>query len=420
MKLLMMNQFFWPDSSATSQQLTDLATGLAQRGHEVHVLCSRGGYAEVESSGDAPPVTIHRVASVPFARGRLGRILSYASFYPLALWKALTLPRMDVVVSLTTPPLLSVVGTAVKALRGSRHYIWEQDIYPDVAVNLGVIKEGGVLDRGMGLLADGSRRHADGLLSLGECMTERLARRGVPRQQIYQTENWSNAQAITPRPRPGDPDQLVLLYSGNLGLAHDLDTFTQAMDALRDEDHFRFLFVGGGSRRAELEQFTQDRSLQSVEMRGYVRRDLLSEGLAMGDIGVVLQNDNCSGLVVPSKVYGIMAAGRGVLFIGPADATPALTIERHGCGWRVASGDVDGLVRLLRHLAAHPEEVRAAGERARLALEQHYDLPIAVDRMARILEGGDPMAALTNSYAPRTAMPAAMSPQERTARERAA
>ncbi len=397
MKMLFLNQFYWPDSSATSQQLTDLTTGLAERGHEVHVLCSRGGYSDIESNGEAPPVTIHRVASIPFARGKLGRILSYASFYPLALLKALTLPRMDVVVSLTTPPLLSLVGSAVKFFRGSRHYIWEQDIYPDVAVNLGVIKGGGLIDRVMGLLADSSRKHADGLLSLGECMTERLARRGIPRRQILQTENWSNARAITPLPRPGNPNDLVLLYSGNLGLAHDLDTFTQAMDALKDEDHFRFLFVGGGSRRSELLQFTKDRSLNSVELRGYVRRDLLSEGLAMGDIGVVLQYDNCSGLVVPSKVYGIMAAGRPVLFIGPADATPALTIERHRCGWRIASGDVAGLVSLLRHLAAHPEEVRLAGANARLALERHYDLPIAIDRMARIFEG---TAATTHTMPP--------------------
>ena len=324
---------------------------------------------------------------MPFARGKLGRILSYASFYPLALLRALTLPRMDAVVSLTTPPLLSLVGSFVKLLRGSRHYIWEQDIYPDVAVNLGVIRGGGIVDRVMGMLADTSRRHANGILSLGECMTDRLARRGIPRAQIHQTDNWSNARAITPMPRPGDPADLVLLYSGNLGLAHDLDTFTEAIEILRHEPRFRFLFVGGGSRRIDLQRFAEKASLTSIELRGYVRRDLLSEGLAAGDIGVVLQHDNCSGLVVPSKVYGIMAAGRPILFIGPDDATPAHIIRRHRCGWRVASGDANGVVTLLRHLATHPDEVHAAGTRARLALEQHYDLPIAIDRMARILEG---------------------------------
>ena len=388
MKILFLNQFFWPDSSATSQQLTDLATGLAQRGHDVHVVCSRGGYADIEARGDAPPVTIHRVAALPFARGKLGRILSYASFYPLALAKALTLPHMDVVVSLTTPPLLSVVGSIVKTTRGSHHYIWEQDIYPDVAVNLGVIQANGLLDKIVGLLADSSRRHADGLLSLGDCMTERLLRRGIDSKQIHLTENWSSAQTITPLPRPGDAADLVLLYSGNLGLAHDLDTFSQVIRELRHEPRFRFIFVGGGGRRAELQRFVDEHGLTSVEFRGYVPRDMLSEGLSLGDIGVVLQSGNCSGLVVPSKVYGIMAAGRPILFVGPAGATPALTIDRHNCGWHIDNGNVFALVQLLRHLATHPDEVRIAGANARIALEQHYDLPIAVERMVRIFEGG--------------------------------
>lgn len=418
MKLLFLNQFFWPDSSATSQQLTDLVTGLGRRGHEVHVVCSRGGYADVQACGDAPPATIHRVAALPFVRGKLGRILSYVSFYPLALLKALCLPRMDVVVSLTTPPLLSLVGSIVKAIRGSRHYIWEQDIYPDVAVNLGVIKANGVLDKAVGLLADSSRKHADGLLSLGDCMTARLLRRGIGSRQIHLTENWSSAQGITPLPRPGDAADLVLLYSGNLGLAHDLDTFAQAMLELQDEPRFHFIFVGGGGRRAELQSFVDTHHLSSVEFRGYVPRDLLSEGLSIGDIGVVLQNSNCSGLVVPSKVYGIMAAGRPLLFIGPADATPALTIDRHHCGWRIDNGDVSALVQLLRHLSSHPDEVRSAGANARLALEQHYDLPIAVERMARILEG----ATQTSSKHRISPSPAAF-PQptpELNAREKAA
>ena len=221
-------------------------------------------------------------------------------------------------------------------------------------------------------------------------------------------------------PRPGDPSHLVLLYSGNLGLAHDLDTFTRAMDELRDESRFRFIFVGGGGRRAELEQFVNEHALTAVEFRGYVRRDQLSEGLAIGDIGVVLQNDNCSGLVIPSKLYGIMAAARPVLFVGPADATVALTIQRHNCGWRIATGDVAGLAALLRHLLAHPEEVQTAGTNARKALEQFYDMPIGVSRMARILEGG------VNTPSERKALPfsspaAFLQPTpELTAREKAA
>lgn len=385
MKMLFINQFFWPDSSATSQQLTDLVTTLAQRGHEIHVVSSRGGYAEAAAT-DAPPVTMHRLGSLAFARGKLSRVLSYISFYPLAFARVLTLPRMDVVVSLTTPPLIAMVGQAAKALRGSRHYIWEQDIYPDVAIELGHVAPGGLIDRITGKIADSARKHADGIVSLGRCMKLRLVQRGIPVDQIHIAENWSDSSTIKPLERPGSSEELVLLYSGNLGLAHEVKTLQQSMLALNGDSRFRFIFVGGGGRRRELKQYLSVYDITSLEERSYVPRDQLSEGLAIGDIGLVLQDNGCSGLVVPSKVYGIMASGRPILFVGPSDATPALHIREHRCGWQVDSGDHVGLTRLLLYLAEHREEVHEAGRRARAALLEHYDLPKGTERIARILE----------------------------------
>ncbi len=385
MKILFINQFFWPDSSATSQQLTDLATGLAELGNEVSVLCGEGGYAAAASSG-APPVHIYSVKALPFVRGRVGRVLSYLSFYVSALVRGITLPHQDVVVSLTTPPLISLLGSLIKTFRGSRHFIWEQDIYPDVAIDLNYFKAGGPADRITGLLADYSRSHADRVIALGECMKQRLIQRGIAPNKIVIAENWASSASIEPMPRPGDPNELVLLYSGNLGLAHDLDTLTGAMKDLRDDSRFRFLFVGSGGKRKQLADFCTANDIHTVELRPYVSRDRLSEGLAAGDIGLVTQHDVCCGSVVPSKVYGILAAGRPVLFIGPRAATPALTIELHQCGWQIDCGDVAGLTRLLLHLAQNPHLVHEAGSRARQALLDHYDLPLSIARIAAILD----------------------------------
>ena len=379
--ILFINQFFWPDSSATSQQLTDLAAGMAQSGWQVTVLCAQGGYADAASSVPPRDVRIVHVPARPLARGKLQRVLSYLSFYSNAFFRGLTLPRQDVVVSLTTPPLISLLGTLISLLRGSRHFIYEQDLYPDVAVSLNHFKPDGVFDRVVGFLADWARRRATGVIALGDCMRDRLVMRGVPADRIAVAENWASSQAIEPLPRPGDPGQLVLLYSGNLGLAHDLETLSGAMLALSNDARFRFLFVGAGGRRAELEDFASTNGLRSVEFRPYVSRDRLSEGLALGDIGLVTQRAVCCGSVVPSKVYGILAAARPVLFIGPSAATPALVIARHDCGWQVDPGDTAGLTRLLQHLADNPRLVHEAGLRARQALLQHYDLPQSVSRI---------------------------------------
>ena len=385
MRVLFLNQFFWPDSSATSQLLTDLARNLVERGHEVAVICADGVYAAGELD-NPPQVHIERVKALPFVRGKVGRILSYLSFYLLAFFRALSLPKPDVVVSLTTPPLISLVGSFVKALRGSRHFIWEMDVYPDVAIDLNYIQAGGLADRVAGSIADFSRQHADGILALGDCMRERLIRRDIAPSKILVTQNWADARAIEPAPYRTDGHDLVVLYSGNLGLAHDLETIQGAIRTLKHDSQVRFAFVGGGARRKELSSFLARENITSVELRDYAPRANLGVSLSLGDIGLVTQQNVCCGSVVPSKVYGILAAGRPVLFIGPAAATPALIIERFGCGWQVDCGDVVGLSRLLRDLAGNPAEVREAGQRARNALLEHFDLPLGVQRITRILE----------------------------------
>ena len=385
MKMLFINQFFWPDSAATSQQLTDLVTAIAERGVQVSVLCGdAGGYAEA-SGTKAARCEVYRVRALPFQRGKVGRILSYLSFYVSAFAKGLTLPRADVVVSMTTPPLISLLGAALKLVRGSRHFIWEQDLYPEIAVDLNYLKPGGLTHRITGMLADAVRRQADGIIVLGPCMKDRLVARGVSAEKILIAEHWASSSAIRPLPRPGNPDELVLLYSGNLGLAHDLETMEGAMLQLRNNPRFRFIFSGTGGKRAELAAFLDAHEIGNAELRPFVDRDKLSEGLAVGDIGLVTQTEASCGALVPSKVYGILAAARPLLYIGPASATPALLIERHRCGWRVNPGDVNAVTDLLLHLAAHPELVREAGERARKALVDFYDLPKSVGHVADIL-----------------------------------
>jgi glycosyltransferase involved in cell wall biosynthesis len=262
------------------------------------------------------------------------------------------------------------------------------DVYPDVATDLNYFKAGGVTDRVTGALADYSRRHSDGIIALGECMKQRLVNRGVDSTHVFVADNWADGTAIRPLERSGDADQLVLLYSGNLGLAHDLDTLTGAILALHNDDRFKFLFVGSGGRRQELQSFAATHNLRSVELRPYVDRTSLGESLSAGDIGVVTQRDVCCGSVVPSKVYGILAAGRPILFIGPRQATPALIIDRFKCGWQLDCGDVQALTQLLPYLAEHPDEVRLAGQNARNALLQNYDLPIGVERVINILGAG--------------------------------
>ena len=382
MQITFLNQFFWPDTAATGQLLADLCRAIAAEQGEATAICGGSDYG-VQDATVRPRARILRASLVPFSRSPLHRLLSYASFIAGAVWNSYRIKRPDIVLTLTTPPLLSVLGRMIKLMRGCRHYIWEMDVYPDIAVDLGVLGRNSILTSVIGLLADWSRRNADGIIALGDDMKARLIARGIPEDRIFVAENWADGSEITPQPFPEGP--FVVHYSGTLGLAHDVDTIAGAMDRLRNDSRFHFVFVGGGARREYLKNYCQERGVKNVAFHPYCSRCELGSGLAQGHVGLVTQLPQTSGSLVPSKTYGIMAAGRPVLYIGPSDTTPAQNIRRYGCGWRIDPSDIDGLVHLLERLEADREAVHDAGRRSREAFEQHYDLPIGVQRIINIL-----------------------------------
>jgi len=382
MRLLFINQFFWPDTAATGQLLTDVVRAVAPGNGSVRVLCGRPDYGAVDES-PAPDAITMQCGPARFSRGKLRRVVSYASFLAGAGWEAFRAPRPDVVVTLTTPPLLSLLGTALKRLRGSRHYIWEMDVYPDIAVALGALQRGSVAARAIGAAADWSRRRADGVVVLGEDMKACLVARGIPEYKTHVAENWADGREIVPLPFPSGP--LVIHYSGNLGLAHDIETVMGALVHFADDPRVRFVFAGGGPRRAHLESFCRDRNLRNVAFEPYSSRAALGQSLGSGHIGLVTQLPETCGSVVPSKTYGIMAAGRPTLYIGPRDGTPAAIIQKHRCGWQIDPGDVPALIALFEHLSENRSLIRETRARARQAFDQNYDLPIGVARIAAIL-----------------------------------
>jgi glycosyltransferase involved in cell wall biosynthesis len=248
-----------------------------------------------------------------------------------------------------------------------------------------MFRRGGLRDRIVGWLADLPRRKADGVVALGPCMAERLVRRGVPAERIVVAHNWADGEAIRPRPFVRD-GRLKVLYSGNLGLAHDVETFQGAAEALARRrawfvESFLFRFSGGGPRRKEVAEWAKGEGFANVEFAGYAPRAALGAQLGACDVGLVTQKAETVGTVVPSKAYGIWAAGRGVLFVGPRDATIGRVIAEHGVGWQVDNGDARGLAGLLAGLQENPEEVEETGRRARILFEKEFDLPVGVRRV---------------------------------------
>ena len=386
MKFLLINLFFPPDGAPTGVLLADVAEALAAEGHEVHVLCAGAWYAYAGQASEfrSHGIQVEYVKAPSFGHGTLFRLSCYASFYWAALRRALFGMKYDVVLTLTTPPLLSLIGTLMKSLRGTRHYIWEMDLYPDIAVDLGFFRRGFPAELVVGLLADFSRRRADRVIALAESMRSRLLRRGIPDEKIAVSENWADGARIFPRPFPPD-HPLTVLYSGNLGRAHDWETIADAMPKLSDASRYWFVFAGFAPRFELLWQRCWHSDVSNVLFLAYQEQDRISGHLGNCHVGLVTQKTETRGSVVPSKTYALMAAGRPFIFVGPAGGGPALVAERFGCGWRVEPGDAPALVQLIEKLAASPELVRDAGARAYAAFLEHYDVPHGAGRILEIL-----------------------------------
>jgi len=383
MRVLLMNQFFPPDAAPTGELLADVAERLAEEGWEVRVVCGRSAYA-ADDRREVTQVRVARAAALPFGRGPAARVLSYGSFLASALWRGLTDPRPDAVLTMTTPPMLCAVGRVVQALRGSRHVMWEMDVYPDVAVGLGVLRAGAWYTRALGALADACRRRADGIVVLGECMRRRLLDHGIPEDKIHVADNWADGERIRPRERERG-GALNVLYAGNLGLPHDVGTIQRVMEELRDDGRFRFTFSGGGSRRAALEEFCRARGLRNAEFLPYCRREEQADLLGNADIGLVTQLPGSLGCLVPSKIYSLMAAGKPVLFIGPREAHAAQVVLGAGCGWQVECGDWRGALSLLAGLAERPQLLEHAGRQAREAFARGYGRLAGTARVGAVL-----------------------------------
>ncbi len=397
-KILLINQYYWPDHASTAQHLADLAEELAARGYECHVLCARGRY---QAGGPDPPayevhegVRIHRVRTTSLGRrGTLARMTDYLSFYAGAICKSLLLPRFDAVVTLTTPPIIGLVGTCLKRLKGSRHVYWSMDLHPDASLALGRMSPHNPVVRALRWLSGLVYRKADRVVVLGPYMADRVALQGVAGDRIETIPVWSRREEVYPIPRGANAlrkslglgDAFVAMYSGNLGLAHSFDEFIEAARRLRDRSDIVFLFAGAGPRLREVKAAQERDGLSNIRFLDYVPRSHLHMSLSMADLHLISMRPEMTGIVVPGKLYGVMAAGRPALFVGPRHCESADTIRTAGCGITIDRGDVDRLVAALTHLAGDRSLARRMGERARSAFLAGYERRHCCEAWTRLL-----------------------------------
>jgi colanic acid biosynthesis glycosyl transferase WcaI len=399
-KVVFVNRYFHPDESATSRMLSDLAFRLAQLGISVAVVTSRQLYddphAHLPAHEVVRGVTVHRVATATRGRTKLvGRAADYLSFHVAAGMKlSAVLTSGDVVVAKTDPPLISVVASHVARVRRARLVNWLQDVFPEVAVALGMHAMPGWAAKALRSLRDRSLRGAAINIVLGERMRDHLLALGIDAERIRVVPNWADVSQVTPqssgqsatRQKLGLGGRFVIGYSGNLGRAHEFDTLLGAARLLREDDRFAFLITGSGAKAASLRGAAEAENLGNFHFLPYQPPELLADSLSAADAHLISLLPALEGLIVPSKLYGILAAGRPAVFIGDLDGEVARVVREHHCGVAVAVGDSGRLADELRSMLDAPRRLEAMGRNARRLAEGRYTSDHAVAVWSQMLE----------------------------------
>ncbi len=400
--ILFINQHYWPDFASTAQHLTDLAEYLAEEGFDVHVLCSRGHY--LSGSMDVPVeethngVHIYRVRATAFGRGTIiGRLTDYASFYSSTLARVLTGPAYDYLVTLTTPPLLPLVGAIARALRGQRYGIWSMDLHPDAEVAAGMFQEGGPAAQFLHALNNAGYRGADFVVDLGTHMKRRLHEKGVSDDRLHTIPVWNRKDEISPiaheenplRRKLGLDGKFVVMYSGNAGRAHRFEEVLAVMRRLDGHPDIEFVFVGEGPQKTRIEAFAEENDLSNFRYLPYFPREDLKYSLPMADVHLMTLREEMAGIAVPGKLYGIMAAGRPALMVGPEASESGETIQKCEAGHVVdpsrSSDPGQALYDKVLQLYSDGEERRRLGENGREAFLKTFEQEVCCESWTELL-----------------------------------
>ena len=390
------NRVYPPDAGATGQILEELAQALVARGWQVRVIAGQttatGGHQNRDSR-----VSVRRVPALPFARtSNWRRALSYLSLYPALLWGNWRSPSADVVVTMTDPPLQAAMGPVLKFTTGARLVHWAQDIYPELAEQLGVLKPDGLQVKFLRMVSNWALGRHDGIIAIGQCMRARLIGRGeaISHVPISTIPNWADSGTVRPRQHQDNPfrtehnleNRFIVMYSGNLGLAHPFEAIVKAAEILADTlPEALFLFVGDGPRLQWVKQAVRERELRNVSFLPFQPKSRLRDSLSAADLHIASMLPNLCGLVVPSKVYGILAAGRPCLFLGPERSEAARAIVDSRSGSVIDNPDGAALATCIQEWFNDPTRRQDAGQAARRAAEA-WTLEQAADAFSAVLD----------------------------------
>jgi putative colanic acid biosynthesis glycosyltransferase WcaI len=393
MRILVFNQYYPPDTSATAKMAALMAEHLAGR-HEVTVVAGRPSY---DPTGYYPwallrrgvqnGVTVERVGSTAYPRHEMKRrVANYLSYLALAVPRAIAL-RSDLVLAMTDPPIAGIAGGFVAKVT-SRPFVYNiQDLYPDMAVGSDIVRAGKWVER-WEKLHRRALRQAARVIVLGDDMRNRVLAKGISPERVAIVR--SGATFPSSMPEKCDPVveelrcglRFVAVHAGNLGFYGAWNTLVEAAKIIRNEDS-GFVFVGDGANRAAIESSAE--GLPNVRFLPFRPVEQIPHVMMAGDVHVVTVKRGLEGVVVPSKLYSILAAGRPVLAVAPPECDAARIVTEAGCGIAADPDDPAAVAQAIRTLRDDPSRLAEMGVRAREAATKYARVD-ELNRLTAIVE----------------------------------
>ena len=400
MKVLLVNQCFHPDVVSTAQHLTDLAVRLAELGHDVTVICSSRGYdnpdARFAKREVWKRVTVIRVPCSGLGKkAKWRRAVDFGSFMISCAFRMISLSRFDLVVGMTSPPLISFLAALLAQLKGSRFVFWVMDLNPDEAIAAGWLRTDSAVSKALAAILMYSLRRAEKILVLDRFMKQRIADKGIPEQKLIIIPPWSHddnvrydlAGRLGFRASHNLDDKYVVMYSGNHSPCHPLDTLLCAAHRLAEHPKVAFCFVGGGGEFAKVKSFVESHGLTNVICLPYEPMDKLAASLSAADLHVVVMGEPFIGIVHPCKVYNILSIGARFLYIGPSESHVVDIMRRvksNGMARIAGHGEVDIVVQHI--LEAATQSIFGANRKASVAFANAFSKEVLLSRMVELLE----------------------------------
>lgn len=401
MRILIVSQVFWPDTASTAQHLYDLAEILYNKGIEVEVISSINAYEDksirFKKNEIVNGIKVKRVRNSSLGKSNFFfRICDFFTFNFLIFFKLAFISgaRYDKVLGMTSPPLVSFIGSLICKLKKIEFCYWVMDLQPELSIYSGLIKKKSLTSKFLTFLGDYTIKNASKIIVLDKYMKLYLVQRGGQPDKIFISEVWSVVPELYEGNRLDNPfriehklgNKIVIMYSGNHSYVHPLDTLLQTAYELKDDDRFLFLFIGGGVRKSDVTTFKEKFNLSNIIQLPYQPRSQIHYSLGSADLQVVIMGENLVGFTHPNKIYGAMYLKKPVLYVGQHNSHIGDILNDLNGNIAVEHKQTCQLIKLLLNFVEHSEEiVSEIGESNRDYVIRNFNPQFLKEKMANII-----------------------------------